>query len=264
MIEAPRLSAAALVVVTPAGDHADGSQSSDQQRDRAPAEHPHSSLLSSLLAGYMPADGRNLLLHTLSTSYAQHPLLARPRGSSRRARRNPRRARACTRSPPARGASGAFSRAASRIVVSDLRIKRETCICDSPTAWAICVCGRPSSKRMRRISRSRGARRSRTEPAWRAARASRTRRPRRRSSRVDRAPRLLWGRPTAISSSRPSRPPSPRAPPRASSSAPRRSRRCSASAARLPVSLLVAAVGDQASWKGAGFGSPNPCRGSGA
>jgi len=39
-------------------------------------------------------------------------------------------------------------------------MRRETCIWERPTRWAIWVCGSPSSKRIRRISRSRAGSRS--------------------------------------------------------------------------------------------------------
>ena len=142
-----------------------------------------------------------------------------------------------------------------------LRIRRETCICDRPTRWAICVCGRPSSKRIRRIS----ARAAPAAPARAAGRrgppTARSRRPRRRSSRAGSRPRrsVQW---TATRSST-----------RTHlhglehlsgwSSAPPRSRRCSASgrAGRSGARSRRTSTRSAPAAR-AGHGSPSPCRGS--
>ena len=75
--------------------------------------------------------------------------------------RNPRQGQGRAGSPPLpRAADGGSSPALPASPPSDLRIRRETCIWERPTRLAIWVWGRPSSKRMRRISRSRAGRAS--------------------------------------------------------------------------------------------------------
>ena len=51
---------------------------------------------------------------------------------------------------PGRPGAGRPQSSSSRIVASALRIRRETCIWESPTRSAIWVCGSSSSKRIRR------------------------------------------------------------------------------------------------------------------
>src|SRR5919197_4189309 len=60
----------------------------------------------------------------------------------------------------------------SRIFSSERRIRRETCICEMPTCWAICDCVSPLKKRRCRILRSRSS--STRKPGASTARSSET------------------------------------------------------------------------------------------